>query len=225
MPPGQSRWPAAACGHVSRQCVCTGTGQDRREIAEEAFNLACRLRRRRFEPTQQVGRQFEPEDSMIRQILHHRGEANAHARFAMSGERRRCAREMREMIDAGGNAVADHLGSADQDREPDRLVIERAAIGHGIERPGLERQAVLGSSQYVAIGMRVRIDEAWNEDLAVAGNDLVSACASSKPLSFAAQNGGDAASVDSDGSGLRQEARRCRADPDIVDENHRMIRL
>ena len=112
---------------------------------------------------------------------------------------------------------------ADENGEPDCLIVERTAVSNGVESPGLERQAVLGTAQHIAVGMRVGVDQPRRQDHAVAGDDVIRARASCPPLVLSAQDCDNPAILDSDRRPLDQQADFRCAETDVVDENHRLI--
>ena len=135
-----------------------------REIAIHAFGGGGLGARRGVERGADLGWKRELQEFVVEDVVHERRERDAHAARRVRGQRGLGKSRVREMIEARGDPVTDHLGGAEQDGQPNRLRAERPAVGHGVERPWLERQAVLGPFQHGAVGVIVRVDQAGHQD-------------------------------------------------------------
>jgi hypothetical protein len=109
----------------------------------------------------------------------------------------------RRMVDPAGDAGADALGGAEQDRRSHRRCVEGAAVEHGVEGPQLQWQRVLGAAQQSGVGVRMAIDEARDQPVSFCRND----CFSPRPQGFALRrrprNRSDVPALDQDRAGRK----------------------
>src|SRR5271166_809226 len=89
----------------------------------------------------------------------------------MCGQCRLGEMHHRRMVDPSGDAGADPFGGAKQDGCTHRRCVIGTAVEYRVQRPKLERHAVLRAAQQRGIAVRMRVDQAGNEP-AVAGIDM-----------------------------------------------------
>ena len=135
-----------------------------RQLAIHALGASGVGARRSLECGADLRRQRDLQEFVIEDVVHERRERHAHAARLVGGQRRVGPSDVGEVIEARGDSVADHLGGAEQHGQANRLGAERPAVGHRVERPRLERQAVLGPLQERAVGVIVRVDQAGHQD-------------------------------------------------------------
>ena len=134
------------------------------QIAIHALGGRSVRARRSLERGADLGRQRDLQEFVVEDIVHERRERDPHAARLVGAQRHVGPPGVREVIEARGDSVADHLGGAEQHGQANRLGAERPAVGHRVERPRLERQAVLGPLQERAVGVIVRVHQTGHQD-------------------------------------------------------------
>ena len=103
--------------------------------------------------TSRYGSAFRPALSPDGNWLVYGSRNGAQTGLRMRGQRRLAEMHHRRMVDPSGDAGADPFGGAKQDRRPHRRRVVAAPIEHRVQRPQLERHAVLGPAQQRGIAM------------------------------------------------------------------------
>ena len=106
----------------------------------------------------------------LKQVLirDHRREHGAHAgvRVGAGGGHETChggARKFVEQIEAGGAALRQHVGGAEQRGEVDRIRVARPGEPGGVGERGLQRPCVGDALHQVGVAVRVGIDQAGDD--------------------------------------------------------------